>query len=132
MHTIINKGRKRTKVCLSFQTEIQSHNCVNCGLKKPKYFADLAGKIGFELQITHMCQFHFNITGINVSAGRYRMTVNPKVFRLTFTFEKKPLENRPKRRSLRKTYLVTEFEKPKCKKSVTQGCTYPPNTDNSF
>ena len=70
--------RKRTQTCLSCHKEIQSRSCLNCRLTKPKYFADLVGKTRFELQVTHMCEFHFNITDINVSAGRHRKTLKPK------------------------------------------------------
>ena len=59
-----------------------------------------------------MCEFHFNITDINVSAGRHRKTL-------------KPNENQSKQRSLKKCHLVTEFEKPKHKKSANQRCTHP-------
>ena len=53
--------------------------------------------------------FRFNITDINVSAGRHRKTLKPNVVPLAFTLEKTSSENQPKQRSLRKCHLVNEF-----------------------
>ena len=66
---------------------------------------------------TYVCEFHFNITDINVSAGRHIKTLKPNVVPSVFTFIKnKSSENQPKRRSPRKRHLNTEFVKPKQKK----------------
>ena len=64
-----------------------------------------------------MYEFHFNITDINVSAGRHIKIFKPNVVPSVFTFiKKKSSENQTKRRSPRKRHLITEFVKPKQKK----------------
>ena len=74
-------------------------------------------RAGGKLQITHVREFHFDITDINVSAGRHIKTLKPNVVPSVFTFiKKKSSENQPKRRSPRKRHLITEFVKPKQKK----------------
>ena len=66
---------------------------------------------------TYVCEFHFDITDINVSAGRHIKTLMPNVVPSVFTFiKKKSSENQPKRRPPRKHHLITEFVKPKQKK----------------
>ena len=52
---------------------MQSRNCINCDVIKSKHSEEVVGKIRSKLQITHLyvCKFHFNITDINVSAGRH-------------------------------------------------------------
>ena len=67
------------------------------------------GKICFKLQITPVCEFHFNIIDAHVSAGRHRKALKPNVSS-EFTFiKRKSSENQPERRSPRKRHLVTEF-----------------------
>ena len=75
------------------------------------------GKDSFKVtNNTYVCEFHFDITDINVSAGRHIKTLKPNVVPSVFTFiKKKSSENQPKRRS-RKRHLITEFVKPKQKK----------------
>ena len=93
---------------------MQRQNFINCGVIKSKHSEDLVGKFRLKLQITHVCKFHFNITDINVSAGRHIKTLKPNVVPSVFTFIKnKSSENQPKRRSPRKCHLNTEFVKPK-------------------
>ena len=58
---------------------MQSQSCINCGITKSKHSEELAGKIRLKLQITHVCEFHFDITDINVSAGRHIETLKPNV-----------------------------------------------------
>ena len=42
------------------------------------------GKI--HLQTTHVCEFHINITDVNISAGRRIKTLKPNVVPLLFTY----------------------------------------------
>ena len=85
---------------------------------KIKTFRRNGGKDSFKVtNNTYVCEFHFNITDINVSAGRHIKTLKPNVVPSVFTFIKnKSSESQPKRRSPRKCHLYTEFEKPKQKK----------------
>ena len=63
---------------------------------------------------TYVCEFHFDITDINVSAGRHIKTLKPDVIPSLLTFIKKnSSENQSKRRSPRKRHHITEFVKPK-------------------
>ena len=85
---------------------------------KIKTFRRAGGKDSFKVtNNTYVCEFHFDITDINVSAGRHIKTLKPNVVPSVFTFiKKKSSENQPKRRSPRKRHLITEFVKPKQKK----------------
>ena len=82
---------------------------------KIKTFRRVGGKDSLRVtNIIYVYQFHFNITGINVSAGCYIKTLKPNIAPSVFTFIKiKSSENQPKRRSPRKRHLITEFVKPK-------------------
>ena len=82
---------------------------------------------------TYVCEFHFNITDINVSAGRHIKTLKPNVVPSVFTFIKnKSSENQPKRRSPRKHHLNTEFVKPKQKKLIPEIIDANSPSDNDF
>ena len=85
---------------------------------KIKTFRRASGKDSLKVtNNTYVCEFHFDITDINVSAGRHIKTLKPNVVPSLFTFiKKKSSENQPKRRSPRKRHLITEFVKPKQKK----------------
>ena len=101
---------------------------------KIKTFRRAGGKDSFKVtNNTYVCEFHFNITDINVSAGRHIKTLKPNVVPSVFTFIKnKSSENQPKRRSPRKCHLNTEFVKPKQKKltlEITDADSLP---DNNF
>ena len=56
---------------------MESRNCINFDVIKSKHSEEVVGKIRSKLQITHvyLCKFHFNITDINVSAGRHIKTL---------------------------------------------------------
>ena len=98
---------------------MQSQNCLNIGAIKSKHSEELVGKICLKLQIAYVCQFHFNITDINFSAGRHIKTLKPNVVPPGFTFIKnESSENQSKRRSPRKRHLITEFVKPQQKKEI--------------
>ena len=101
---------------------------------KIKEFRRSGGKDSFKVtNNTHVCEFYFNITDINVSVGRLIKTLKPNAVPLVFIFIKnKSWENQPKRRSPRKRHLVTEFVKPKQKKLTLEitGADTPPK--NSF
>ena len=77
---------------------------------KIKTFRRAGGKDSFKVtNNTYVCEFHFNITDINVSAGRHIKTLKPNVVPSVV----KSSENQPKRRSPRKRHLNTEFVKTK-------------------
>ena len=67
-----------------FQINLQSQNCINCGVIKSKHSEKLAGKI--HLQTTYVCEFHINITDVNISAGRRIKTLKPNGVPLLFTY----------------------------------------------
>ena len=78
-------------------------------------------------------RIYFNITDINVNAGRHMKTLKPNVVSSVFTFIKTESSgSQPKRRSPRKCHLNTEFVKPKQKKltlEITDADSLP---DNNF
>ena len=82
---------------------------------KVKTFRRVGGKDSFEVtNDTYVCEFHDNITDINVSAERNIKTLKPNVVPLVFSFIKnKPSKNQSKRRFPGKRRLITEFVKPK-------------------
>ena len=90
----------------------------NLWCNKIKTFQRAGGKDLFKVtNNTYVCEFHFSITDINVSAGRHIKTLKPNVVPSVFTFIKnKSSDNQPKRRSPRKRHLITEFVKPQQKK----------------
>ena len=82
---------------------------------------------------TYLCKFHFNITVINVSAGRHIKTLKSNEVASVFTFIKnKSSGNQPKRRSPRKRHLITEFAKLKQKKLTPEIIDADTLPDNSF
>ena len=101
---------------------------------KIKTFRRAGGKDSFKVtNNTYVCEFHFNITDINVSAGRHIKTLKPNVVPSVFTFIKnKSSENQPKRRSPRKRHLNTEFVKPKQKKLKPEIIDADSPPDNNF
>ena len=101
---------------------------------KIKTFRRAGGKDSFKVtNNTYVCEFHFNITDINVSAGRHIKTLKPNVVPSVFTFIKnKSSENQPKRRSPRKRHLNTEFVKPKQKKLTPEIIDADSPVDNNF
>ena len=63
--------KKRTEACLNFQVKMQGQNYVIVvGITKSKHSEELEGKLRLKLQVTHVCEFHFNITDINVSGDQ--------------------------------------------------------------
>ena len=82
---------------------------------KVKTFRRVGGKDSFEVtNDTYVCEFHDNITDVNVSAERNIKTLKPNVVPSVFSFIKnKPSKNQSKRRSPGKRRLITEFVKPK-------------------
>ena len=87
---------------------------------KIKTFRKAGGKDSFKVtNNTYVCEFHFDITDINVNAGRHIKTLKPNVVPSVFTFIKKnSSENQPK---WRKRHLITEFvKKPKQKKLTSE------------
>ena len=109
--------KKRTEACLNFQVKMQGQNYVIVvGITKSKHSEELEGKLRLKLQVTHVCEFHFNITDINVSGDHHIKTLKHNVVPSLFTFiKKKSPESQPKQRSPRKRHL-TVFVKPKPKK----------------
>ena len=101
---------------------------------KVKTFRRDGGKDSFKVTNNiYVCEFHFNITDINVSAGRHIKSLKPNVVPSVFTFIKnKSSESQPKRRSPRKCDLYTEFEKPKQKKLTPEIIDTDSPQDNSF
>ena len=101
---------------------------------KIKTFRRAGGKDSFKgTNNTYVCEFHFNITDINVSVGRHIKTLKPDVVPSVFTFIKnKSSENQPKRRSPRKRHLNTEFVKPKQKKLTPEIIDADSPPDNNF
>ena len=100
---------------------------------KIKTFRRVGGKDSFKVtNNTYIYEFHFNITDINVSAGRHIKTLKPNVVPSVFTFIKnKSTKNQPKRRSTRKRRPYTEFEKLKQKRltpEIIDGDTPPGNS----
>ena len=85
---------------------------------KIKTFRRAGAKDSFKVtNNTYVCEFHFDMTDINVSTGHHIKTLKPNVVPSVFNFiKKKSSENQPKRRSPRKHHLITEFVKPKQKK----------------
>ena len=58
--------------------------------KKTKTFRRACEKDSFQvIDNTYVCKFHFNITDMNVSTGRYRKKSKPNVVPSVFTFKKK-------------------------------------------
>ena len=101
---------------------------------KIKTFRRAGGKDSFKVtNNTYACEFHFDITDINVSAGRHIKKLKPNVVPSAFTFiKKKSPENQQKRRSPGKRDLITEFVKPKQKKLTPEIIVADSQLDISF
>ena len=124
-----------TKVGLfKFPDKVAKPELYKLWCNKIKTFRRDGGKDSLKVtNNTYVCEFHFNITDINVSAGRHIKTLKPNVVPSVFTFIKnKSSENQPKRRSPRKRHLNTEFVKPKQKKLTPEIIDADSPVDNNF
>ena len=101
---------------------------------KIKTFQRVGGKDSFKVtNKTYVSEFQFNITDVNVSAGRHIKTLKPNVVPSVFTFIKnKSSKNQPKWRSPRKRHLNTSFVKLKQKKLKSEIIDADTPPDTSF